>query len=145
MLRCLAAAFVALAIAAPAAADSWDSNKNLDRAMRAAVKTYRASGAVGLAVEARNCYAGLDTSTRNKNMGRDVEYCIAYEYSSAKIDDGMSKAMNFPPTQSLGLEGVVQRAMAILHKTKIVSDPDDFAPYLVPRMNHIDAELFRKL
>jgi len=141
--RIFVAAFV-FACAGPALADSWNSSKNIERAMNSALKTYRSSGMVGLTGEAQNCYSGLDTTLRNRNMGRDVEYCIAYEFSAAVIDAQASAAMSLPPTESLDYTNVMLRAMSLLERAKIVTHERDYEPYMA-RFKKVHDELPRKM
>jgi hypothetical protein len=145
MLKHFIVALAFLVSAAPALADSWNSNKNIDRAMDAALKTYRATGTTGLVDESQNCYAGLDIAPTNRSMGRDVEYCIAYEFSAAMIDSAASKANAFPPTEKLEFTPVMVRAMAVLDKAKIVRLPEDYEPYLIPRLQRIKDQLPLKM
>jgi hypothetical protein len=81
--------------------------------MDAALKAYKKTGVTRIVEGSRNCYAGLDTSRANRNVGRDVEYCIAYAISSLMIDSEISKAMNFPPSPNLNSADVVVRAMFV--------------------------------
>lgn len=145
MLKKLIVLAAALACAVPAMADSWNSNKNIESAMGTAIKTYRARGMTGLVDESRNCFAGLDTSARNRNVGRDVEYCIAYELSATTIDREVGKATQFPPTAGLEFLNVMTRAMATLEQAKLVRLPEEFAPYLKPRLQKISDELPRRM
>jgi|GEM_PF-3624009 len=145
MLKQIVVAAALLASAAPALADSWNSNKNVERAMSAALATYREAGIGGAVDESQNCYAGLDTSLRNKNAGRDVEYCIAYEFAASEIDRQMVAAMQFPPTESLELGIVMLRATAALEKAGVARQRSDFEAYLIPRYKKIKDELPAKM
>jgi len=134
-----------LTSAVPALADSWDSNKNIERAMSAALAAYKKAGVGELVAQSQNCYAGLDTSVRNKNAGRDVEYCIAYEFSSSEIDRQMVAAMQFPASENLEFGMVMLRAMQALEKAGVVRQQRDFEAYLLPRYKKIKDELPGKM
>jgi len=134
-----------LAACLPALADSWDSNKNIERAMGAALKTYKKTGVSGIVDGMNNCYAGLDTRQANRNVGRDVEYCVAYALSSLVIDGEISKAMNFPPSQYLNNVDVAVKAMFVLEQARIVTLPEQFTPYFDSRMSQIRQGLLPKL
>lgn len=145
MLRRLVLVISILACSLPVMADSWNSNKNIEKAMDVALKTYKESGIAGLVSESQSCYAGLDTRFTNKNVGRDVEYCVSYELSSVIIDREVCKAMNFPRNEYLGSPDVFTRAMLYLEKSRIVRLPEEFDRYLLPRFTKINTELPRKM
>jgi hypothetical protein len=128
--------FIALFCAGHAFADSWDSNANISRAVDKAITTYKSQGLAGLAAEAQNCYAGLDTSFRNKNVSRDVEYCVALEIASSKINHSGKQRHAY-------LDGgeVLLRAMLYLEKTRVIHQPDEFQLYLAPRIERINASM----
>lgn len=145
MLKRLILITTMLACSFPVLADSWDSNKNIDKAMNAALKTYKSNGTTGMIEASKNCYAGLDTSYRNKNVGRDVEYCITYEISSKVIDEKVCEAMNFPLNEYFSTIDVAMRAMYHLETARIVRLPEEFNRYLVPRVTKIRQELPPKM
>lgn len=136
---------IALLACVPAMADSWDSNQNIDKAMTAALKTYASNGVSGMVDQVNNCNAGLDTRPGNKNLGRDVEYCIAYEMSAAIIDREAAKDGNFPRSGAFDGNKVMVRAMLLLEKARIVRLPEEFERYLLPRFTKIDTELPLKM
>lgn len=145
MLKRIILALSVLTCCLPAVADSWDSNLNIDRAMSAALKTYKSNGALGLVSDSKNCYAGLDTSRTNKNVGRDVEYCISFELSSVIIDREVSAAMSVPRNEYLSSFDVFTRAMFNLERARIVRQPEEFDRYLLPRFTKINAEIPSKM
>jgi hypothetical protein len=144
MFKKLILAGALLAASLPALADSWDSNRNIERAMDAALATYRKTGVTGLVQEAENCYAGLDTSRRNKHVGRDVEYCISYVVSSAVIDKEASRAINAPQNEYFTNGELLLKAMYALERARIVTRPEEFQPYLAPRLSKISGEMPRR-
>lgn len=113
--------------------------------MGAALKTYKSGGVTGIVEGARNCCAGLDTSLANRNVGCDVEYCVAYVLSAFVIDSEISKAMNFPANDALSNVNVAVMAMYVLEQARIVTLPEQYAPYLEPRANQIRRGLLPKL
>lgn len=145
MLKRLILAGALLAASLPALAESWDSNKNIERAMDTAVSTYKKSGVTGLIKESENCYAGLDTSRRNAHVGRDVEYCVSYVVSSAVIDKEMSRANNAPQNEYFTNGELLLKAMYALERARVVTRPEEFQPYLAPRLSKISEEVPRRL
>lgn len=145
MLKRLILAGALLATSLPALAESWDSNKNIERAMDAAVSTYKKSGVTGLIKESENCYAGLDTSRRNGHVGRDVEYCVSYVVSSAVIDKEMSRANSAPQNEYFTNGELLLKAMYALERARVVTRPEEFQPYLAPRLSKISEEVPRRL
>jgi hypothetical protein len=134
--------FAALAASAAAHADSWDSNKNIDRAMSSAVKTYKAAGAAGLVDAMNNCYAGLDTSRRNPNLGRDVEYCVALDAAASVIDNRQPESER---NESLDFTEAITRTSYTVERAGLVRLPEELQRYLIPRFNKIRTELPAKL
>ena len=134
-----------LAASFPALADSWDSNKNIDRAMNAAVATYRSAGVAGLVDGANNCYAGLNASPRNRQAGRDAEYCFAFAVSSAVIDRETSRATGRAQHEYFTNGELLIRAMYVLEQAQVVTRPEEFQPYMAPRVTRISTEIPRRL
>ena len=145
MFKKLILAGALLAVSLTALADSWDSNKNIERAIDDAVSTYKKSGVTGLIKESENCYAGLDISRFNKHVQRDVEYCVSYVVSSAVIDKEMSHAINAPQNEYFTNGELLLKAMYVLESAHIVTRPEEFQPYLVPRLSKISQEVPRRL
>jgi hypothetical protein len=128
MVRNLCVFIFIMMCASIASADSWDSNQNINRATDAASSTYKSKGIPGVEGEAKNCYAGLDTTRINKNVGRDVEYCIAFEIASALIDQRMS-VDTAARSAYLNINEITARAVYHLEKVRIVTLPENLVPY----------------
>lgn len=132
-----------LACALPALADSWDSDANINKAMDQAVSTFKAKGIPGLEEAARSCYAGMDYSRRNVNVGRDVEYCVSYELASTIIDRDNAKATN--GARSAYFKDVLLRSAHNLEKARAVKLPEEIERYLAPRYQKIERAMPGKM
>lgn len=115
-----------LACSLPALADSWDSRGNIAKATEQAIQTYKTKGADALVADGESCHAGLDLARTNKNLARDVEYCIAFEIAATLIDQ---KTAN--PHHPYWANGnTFLRGMYALERARIVTLPEQFNPYL---------------
>lgn len=132
----------ALSITTTAQADSWDSDKNIDQAMTKAVAAFKTSGTQGLVAASQNCYAGLDTSRRNVNRGRDVEYCVALDASGSVIDNkqqegGRDTFLSFPQ--------MIIRTTIAVEQAELVRLPEELNRYLLARITKVHAAIPAKL
>lgn len=130
-----------LAVCASSLADSWDSSKNVERAMSDAVNTYRSAGEDGLVAASENCYAGLDTGVLNKHRGRDVEYCISHVLAAAVISKRASRASQAPQNAYFTSGELLIKAMHTLETARMVTRPEEFMPYLNQRMTKIEKDM----
>jgi hypothetical protein len=126
-------------LSASAFANSWDSRSNILNATNNAVFIYKAKGIDGLVGAAQSCYDGLDSSMRNKYVGRDTEYCIALEVAANQIDQKTSGSDTHPY-----FKDTLVRVMLYLEKGRIVTLPEQFGPY-ASRFSIIKAEIAGRL
>jgi hypothetical protein len=67
-----------------------DVEKDLRKAAKTSVATYRSNGMSGLIGKTRECY---------KNLDKYKFYCVYFDLASRRIDQIFVAGMNFPPTE----------------------------------------------
>lgn len=133
---------VVVALAVPfASADSWDSDANLDRGVKATLQAHKQNGVDGLIAQTENCYAGLDTSRANRNVGKDVEYCVAVDIASMIVDGKKAQANGKDRTGYFSTENVFVRAGRTLDMSRQVQLPEQLQQYFLNRASRIKQRL----
>lgn len=127
-------------VAPLATADSWNSSENISRAANRALATYGTNGIDGIVSESRNCHAGLDTSYRNKNAARDIEYCIAFDIASTLIDQRRAGSNEANRSAYLNLNEAMMRGVFALEKARLITLPEQIVPYF-DRFSGIQSKL----
>ncbi len=130
--------------ACPAYVLAWDSNANIDAAMNKMVSIYKANGLDATVAEAKNCYEGLDLGYRTKKTAQDAEYCVAADISTLVI--AVQTGYKADPSDAYfqPMEAAFRWSL-VLHKAKVFDLPDQFEPYIQPRIQKIKKELPPKL
>ncbi|MGF6904652.1 hypothetical protein [Paraburkholderia sp. GAS348] len=143
MLKIFAIGSLLAAVASPALADQ----KNLDRAVKDAIATYRKGGSDALVSSAKICSSGVDgvNGTLDASPADKAEYCFAFEVASATIINRKPGAV--PPTDAnyFRSDNVVVRATLNLERARVFNLPEQVNPYMVPRVNYVADETVTRL
>ncbi len=138
----IVAALMATSVAAHAG--SWNSQQNLQKAVTAGVSAYNSGGLAAVASASENCFKGLDIGWQNKDVQRDVEYCIALESTGLVIHNTASN-LKANATYFDSDETLFAHWMNTLESARIVELPEQFKPYLIPRLQTVSSLVKKQL
>ncbi|KVN83501.1 hypothetical protein [Burkholderia ubonensis] len=120
-----------IALATPAFADQ----ANLDRAVKDALKTFRAGGEPALQQKVEICETGVDWTGAVDSPQKQVEYCAALEFAGLAIirHDGKQDLAEYFKAADVWV-----RVNYIASRARVIELPEQVAPYWTPRIKYVN-------